>query len=234
MTEGKRDDTPSSAPEGLEITVRDMVNDPQISVRLRCVAGDAGLERPLRHPRVQKSGLALAGHFHGVVPTRVQILGETELAYLDALSGEGRSVAARGFFSLGLSCVVITGDHEPSARLHHRGRSHGDAAVHLQQPLEPHNQRPPRRPRRSPGPAHPAARRAGRRLRHRAPPSREERHRQERVRARSGDARASPGRRRRRPCDGAHRHGLRARPTSCATTSRCAASASSTSRTSSA
>jgi HPr kinase/phosphorylase len=66
---------------------------------------------------VQKSGLALAGHFHGVVPTRVQVLGETELSYLDSLSGEARSLAARGFFSLGLSCVVITGGHHPPRAL---------------------------------------------------------------------------------------------------------------------
>jgi HPr kinase/phosphorylase len=62
---------------------------------------------------VQKSGLALAGHFHGVVPTRVQILGETELSYLNSLDNEARSVAARGFFSLGLSCVIVTGGHDP-------------------------------------------------------------------------------------------------------------------------
>jgi HPr kinase/phosphorylase len=57
---------------------------------------------------VQKSGLALAGHFHGVVPTRVQVLGETEISYLEAMTSEARSNAARGFFSLGLSCVIVT------------------------------------------------------------------------------------------------------------------------------
>ena len=49
----------------------------------------AGLDRPIRHPRVQKYGLALAGHYYGVVPTRVQVLGETELSYLDSLSPGG-------------------------------------------------------------------------------------------------------------------------------------------------
>jgi HPr kinase/phosphorylase len=100
-----------------ELTVRQLVEDPQLAIRLVRVAGEAGLDRPLRHPRVQKNGLALAGHFQGVVPTRVQVLGETELSYLDSLSNEARSVAARGFFSLGLSCVVISGGHEPSRAL---------------------------------------------------------------------------------------------------------------------
>jgi len=96
-----------------KLTVRELVEDPQLSVTLRRVAGEAGLDRPLRHPRVQKNGLALTGHHEGVVPTRVQLLGETELSYLTSLSNDARSLAARGFFSLGLSCVVVTGAHEP-------------------------------------------------------------------------------------------------------------------------
>ncbi len=107
----------SAAPHGTECHVRELVTDRRLGVNLRRVAGEAGLDRPIRHPRVQKPGLALAGHFYGVVPSRVQVLGETELSYLDALSGEGRSLAARGFFSLGLSAVVITRDADPSRAL---------------------------------------------------------------------------------------------------------------------
>ncbi len=95
------------------LTVGQLVDDPELAITLRRLAGEAGLDRPLRHPRVQKNGLALVGHFHGVVPTRVQVLGETELSYLDALGLDARSSAARGFFSLGVSCVIITGGREP-------------------------------------------------------------------------------------------------------------------------
>jgi HPr kinase/phosphorylase len=91
------------------VTVRDLADDPRLAIELRRVAGEAGLDRPLRHPRVQKNGLALVGHYQGVVPTRVQVVGETELSYLDSLSNDARSVASRGYFALGLSCVVVTG-----------------------------------------------------------------------------------------------------------------------------
>src|SRR5271168_3167415 len=100
-----------------QLTVRQLLEAPELGINLRRVAGEEGLDRPLRHPRVQKNGLALAGHKHGVVPTRVQVLGETELSYLDSLSGDARSVAARGFFAMGLSCVVITGAHDPPRAL---------------------------------------------------------------------------------------------------------------------
>jgi HPr kinase/phosphorylase len=96
-----------------ELTVRRLIESPDLGINLHPMAGQEGLDRPLRHPRVQKNGLALAGHHHGVVPTRVQVLGETELSYLDSLDHDSRGAAARDFFSLGLSCVVITGAHEP-------------------------------------------------------------------------------------------------------------------------
>jgi HPr kinase/phosphorylase len=85
-----------------------MVQDPALGIVLRVAAGEGGLDRLVLHPRVQKSGLALAGHYYGVVPTRVQVLGQTELSYLDSLPSARRIEAARGFFGLGLSCVVIT------------------------------------------------------------------------------------------------------------------------------
>ncbi len=100
-----------------ELTVREVIEGPALAISLRRIAGEDGLNRPLRHPRVQKNGLALAGHFHGVVPTRIQVLGETELSYLESLSPDARSVAARGFFALGLSCVVVAGGHEPQRAL---------------------------------------------------------------------------------------------------------------------
>ena len=107
---------PSIPPPMAEVSVGTLVADLRLSAELAPLAGAAGLGRPIRHPRVQKSGLALAGHFYGVVPTRVQVLGETELSYLDTLAGDARGAAARGFFSLGLSCVVITRrDEAPKA-----------------------------------------------------------------------------------------------------------------------
>ena len=98
----------STPPPMAEVTVGDLVADARLNAELTQLGGQAGLGRPIRHPRIQKSGLALAGHYYGVVPTRVQVLGETELSYLDSLTQDARGLAARGFFSLGLSAVVVT------------------------------------------------------------------------------------------------------------------------------
>jgi HPr kinase/phosphorylase len=103
----------SAPPPMVDVTVEELLEDVRLGLKLTRLAGESGLGRPIRHPRVQKSGLALAGHYYGVVPTRVQVLGETELSYLDTLTPEARGEAARGFFSLGLSCVVLTRREEP-------------------------------------------------------------------------------------------------------------------------
>jgi HPr kinase/phosphorylase len=90
------------------VTVRALINDPGLGIDVTLLAGESGLERTIRHPRIQKSGLALVGHFHGIVPTRVQILGQTELSFLHRLSADDRKRSLRGFFRLDLCCVVLT------------------------------------------------------------------------------------------------------------------------------
>src|SRR6185503_9341884 len=107
--------SPRSETTGLEITAGQLASDERLGVRLKRVAGEAGLARPIRHPRIQKSGLALAGHYYGVVPTRVQVLGGTELSYLDKLDPNARGAATRAYFALGLSCVVLTRDEPQKA-----------------------------------------------------------------------------------------------------------------------
>jgi HPr kinase/phosphorylase len=99
------------------ITAGELLDDAGLPIELSLVAGSAGLHRRITHSRIQKSGLALAGHYHGVVPTRIQILGETELSYLAQLTPEQRSEAAQGLFLLELSCVVVTRGATPPVEL---------------------------------------------------------------------------------------------------------------------
>jgi HPr kinase/phosphorylase len=99
------------------ITVAHLLAEPRLSAIIRLVAGEDGQSRPVDHPRVQKPGLALAGHTHGVVPTRVQILGETEVTFLEALSPEEQLQRVSVLFELGLSLVVVTRGIEPPAAL---------------------------------------------------------------------------------------------------------------------
>ena len=88
------------------IAVREIVEQHELEFQL--LAGSAGLDRLINYPRIQKSGLILVGHMHGVIPERIQVLGETELSYFESLSPEGRRRAAESLCSAKLSAVLIT------------------------------------------------------------------------------------------------------------------------------
>jgi len=90
------------------MSVRALLADPGLGVELGLLAGEAGLDRIIEHTRIQKSGLALVGHFHGIVSSRIQIFGQTELSFLHRLSAEQRNEALRGFFARDLCCVILT------------------------------------------------------------------------------------------------------------------------------
>jgi HPr kinase/phosphorylase len=90
------------------ITVRELLDDRALGVELTLVAGQAGVTREIAHTRIQKNGLALVGHHHGVVPHRVQILGETEMSFLDRVDATARVGAVSGYFGLDLACVIVT------------------------------------------------------------------------------------------------------------------------------
>lgn len=108
------------------LTVREMLADSRLGLTIERTAGCAGDGAIIRHHRVQRVGLALAGHFHGVVPDRLQICGETEVSFLQTLSSPQRTSALRAFLSLNVCAVLVTSGFELPAELveaaEHTGR----------------------------------------------------------------------------------------------------------------
>jgi HPr kinase/phosphorylase len=98
------------------LTVRSLLDEGS-GLRLTLVAGESGLSRQITIHRIQKPGLALAGFVRQVHPERVQILGATEIAYLETLSPEQARHSVQSFFSLNPACVVVTKDLEPTPLL---------------------------------------------------------------------------------------------------------------------
>ncbi len=111
------------------LSVRALLDDPSLGLKLRLVAGAQGLERLVSHPRIQKSGLALVGHLHGIVPSRIQVLGETELSFIQSLPPERQRKSASELFALGLSLVVVTRGVDPPAVLSEEAEKTGTPLV---------------------------------------------------------------------------------------------------------
>jgi HPr kinase/phosphorylase len=90
------------------LTVRELLDEAGESLRLESLAGDAGLGRVIDSPRIQKPGLGLVGHLDHVNTGRVQVLGATEVSYLETLDLPARTAAARGLLGQKVPCLIIT------------------------------------------------------------------------------------------------------------------------------
>ncbi|MCK5378660.1 MAG: HPr kinase/phosphorylase, partial [Acidobacteria bacterium] len=72
---------------GPAISIRKFLLEPRLAyLDFELLAGEGGLDsRMISNPRIQKPGLALAGFLPYVKPGRIQILGESEYAFLQTL-----------------------------------------------------------------------------------------------------------------------------------------------------
>lgn len=103
-------------PQG-EITVRGFMAHAQHPLKLELLAGSTGLDRVLGSPRIQKPGLALAGYNRFVHQDRIQILGETELTYLETLDEAERVRSVRSLMECKIACIVMTKGMQPPPEL---------------------------------------------------------------------------------------------------------------------
>lgn len=100
------------------ITVSEFLAHAPAQLELRVLAGEAGAAtRELTTPRIQKLGLALAGFTHYLHSGRLQIVGQTEISYLDELKPERRSEVIRNLLLERISCVLITKGLQPPPEL---------------------------------------------------------------------------------------------------------------------
>jgi HPr kinase/phosphorylase len=75
---------------------------------LTLMAGRKGLGKRITHSQIQKMGLALTGFIQFVDPQRLQIIGNTELAYFKTLSaGQQREVIDK-ICEVDIACIVVT------------------------------------------------------------------------------------------------------------------------------
>ncbi len=72
------------------------------------VAGEGGFSRPVSWGRIQRPGLAFAGFLAFIKPGRIQILGESELHYLDTMPPEIRRERIEAICRLPVAAFVVT------------------------------------------------------------------------------------------------------------------------------
>jgi len=85
----------------------------QNALDLTCIAGRAGLGRPITVPDLNRPGLALAGFYESFAHTRLQIFGRGEHAYLDTLYSEAAPASVETLFSYEIPCCIFTSSLVP-------------------------------------------------------------------------------------------------------------------------
>jgi HPr kinase/phosphorylase len=100
------------------ITISDFILQAPEEMQIELLAGASGAQgRRIVSARIQKLGLALAGFAHYIHPGRVQIVGQSEISYLNQLESEKRIRAIRNLELEKICCILITKKLEPPAEL---------------------------------------------------------------------------------------------------------------------
>ena len=94
---------------------------------LELVAGRAGLDRRIANQRIQKPGLALTGFVAHVHPDRMQVLGLTEIDYLNQIDEPRRIKGIEALIGARPACLVVTRGLELPPELLRLADAHGVA-----------------------------------------------------------------------------------------------------------
>ncbi|HSL83939.1 MAG TPA: HPr(Ser) kinase/phosphatase [Thermoanaerobaculia bacterium] len=90
------------------VTVAELLGEELSDLRLAVLSGEQHLDNRITNPRVQKPGLAFAGYYPYIKAGRVQIVGESETAYLKTLEAEERAERFETITALPVPVFVIT------------------------------------------------------------------------------------------------------------------------------
>lgn len=100
-----------------KLTIQEILEEKEAGLDLELLAGAEGLTNIVTVPRIQKPGLALTGYMESLHTDRVQILGSTELSFLQTLDHEKAKLQLGALCRRGLSCLIITKNQIPPAYL---------------------------------------------------------------------------------------------------------------------
>ncbi len=99
------------------ITVKQLYEDNLERLELKIVNSDISFGRKIKEKEIHRPGLALSGFIEVFTYWRVQILGNTEIGFLNTLHGQDRINAISIVLGFDLPCMIITNDNLPTQEL---------------------------------------------------------------------------------------------------------------------
>jgi HPr kinase/phosphorylase len=90
------------------VTVENFFQRHAKSLQLKLECGQAGLERRIREPTINRPGLALAGFYTYFAEKRMQVLGAAEQSYLKSLRSHSGHRRFRALCEAKIPCMVVS------------------------------------------------------------------------------------------------------------------------------
>ncbi|TDI86861.1 MAG: HPr kinase/phosphorylase [Caldithrix sp.] len=100
-----------------KLTIEKFYLDNKEKLKLNLFNNDASFNRVIEEADLHRPGLALSGFVDVFTFKRIQIIGNTENAYLKKLSATERKKAIEILLSFKLPCIIITHNNKPPAEL---------------------------------------------------------------------------------------------------------------------
>ena len=91
---------------------------------LKAFTGKIGLDRYISEQNLHRPGLALAGFVGLFSYTRIQVIGNTEISYLNDLSAQKRQTSLAKLFEFDIPCVIIANGIKPYTELLSLAKKH--------------------------------------------------------------------------------------------------------------
>jgi HPr kinase/phosphorylase len=95
------------------LTVGALLERMRDTLQLEVLTGAEGADREITSPEASSPGLALTGYLNRFPFQRIQVLGETEVTFLESLPLDQRAANLTQFFSYPVPCAFITKGLEP-------------------------------------------------------------------------------------------------------------------------
>jgi len=111
--------------DGVSLSIRDLLNDTEYGLLLSLLAGGEGLTNRVSSSRIQKPGLALAGYMEHLHPDRIQVLGNTEISFLQHIEEQVAERNLNTLCNFPVSCFIVTKGLRPPQFLLERADKKG-------------------------------------------------------------------------------------------------------------
>ena len=93
--------------------------------KLKQLNGENGFDNLIKDKNLHRPGLALAGYVELFTYDRVQIMGNTEIKYLDSLTADQRWNAFKALLEFRMPCIVLTNGNKIEDKLLHAASERG-------------------------------------------------------------------------------------------------------------